>query len=190
MLPTIEIQYRNVRRDILIDFECSIDKSIELKIYKDPLDHFDPPADVLIYVNEHLTEIVVGGVSGLLTSAFWDGLKMLWSKVVKKSTKKHCIDIDLNFKLSPDRTIEFHLQGNVDAAQINALVSQILKYLVDVEQQRKDFGNLELIDKRDSKPRLRVRYNPTTKQFKVVNVSEQQKRTEEMIRRLMDGLSS
>lgn len=190
MLPAIEIQYRKVSREILNDFERQIDKSISLKIYLDPLEHFDPPADVVIYINEHLTEIIIGGVSGVLTSAFWDGVKFLWSRVAKKSTKEHRSDIDINFRISPDRTIEFNLTGNIGSAEINTLVGQILKYLADVEQQDKDFANSNLIDMRDTKPRIRVRYNPATKNLEVVNVAEQQKRTEEMIRKLMDGLSS
>lgn len=190
MQPIIEIQYRKVPRDILEDFEQQIDTSIHLKIYEDPLDHFDPPPDLVIYVNEHLTEIIIGGISGVLTSAIWDGVKALWRKVIKKSTKEHESDIELNFKISSDNTIEFHLSGKIDHNRIDSVVSQMMKYLSDVEQHKRDFSNVQLLDKQYSKPRIRVRYNPSKQQIEVVNATEERKRTEEMLRKLMDGLSS
>src|SRR5690349_3372201 len=48
MKPTIEIQYKNVPREIFSDFE-KLDKSVGVKIYHDENDHFDAPAEILIY---------------------------------------------------------------------------------------------------------------------------------------------
>jgi len=190
MLPSIEIQYRKISRETLNDFERQMDKSINLRIYEDPLDHFDPPADLVIYVNEHLTEIIVGGISGILTSAVWDGIKSLWHKIATKSTKEDPREIELNFKISKDKTIEFNLSGNVNPEQIDPIVAEMLKYLRDVEQNRRDFKNIDFFDTQSAKPRIRVRFNSSTKKLEVVNITMEMKKREEMIRKLMGRLDS
>lgn len=120
MKTSIEIQHRKLPREILSDFEKSIDKSISLKIYEDRLEHFDPPAEIVIYINEHLTEIIVGSASGVLASEVWSGIKLMWKKLTKqkKEDDSKRSDIELNFTIKPDRTLEFTLDGNVDPKHI------------------------------------------------------------------------
>ena len=100
MKPIIEIKFRNVHREILKDLETKIDKSISLEIEEDTHDHFEPPAEIVIYFNEHLTELIVGEVGvGMLTNALWDGLKALWKKIKKENS------IELNSKLRSDKQL-------------------------------------------------------------------------------------
>jgi hypothetical protein len=183
MKPDIQVQIRNLPREILSDFEKSIDKTIALEIYEDTNDHFEPPADIVIYINEHLTDIIVGGVGvGLLTNAFWDGLKALWKRVINRKKEN---SIELNFTINPDKEIEFDLIVNIDPKNIDAITEKILNYLKDKEQQQKDFANPDFKDKHDVKPRIRVRYNPKTERMEIVNFTELRKRDEELLKRII-----
>jgi hypothetical protein len=183
----IEIQYRKVPREMLNDFEKSIGKSVGLKIYEDPNDHFDPPADIVIYVSEHLTEIFVGGASGILFTEVWSGIKALWKKVLTKKKKN---DIELIFKVRADREVEFYLQGNIDPKIVESVTDKMLAYLRDQDQKQKDFLNPDLMDELYSKPRIRVRYNPKTKEVEVVNFAELKRQSRELFLRSIKGLSS
>jgi hypothetical protein len=188
MKPGIQVQFSRIPRKIFSDFEQNIDKSIELEIYEDLALHFEAPADVIIYINEHLTDIIVGGVGvGLLTNGLWDGLKALFEKVIKR--KKHT-RIELSFRFKSDKTLEFYLAGDVGANQVDTIVEKILKYLVDLEQQKKDFANPDFKDNRDVKPRIRVRYNPKTEKLEIVNFAELKKNEEGLLKRLFQRLNS
>jgi hypothetical protein len=187
MKPSIQVQFRKVPREILSDFEKNIDKSIELEIYEDPLDHFDPPADIVIYINEHLTDLIVGGVGGLLTNALWDGLKALCKRVINRRKGD---SIELKFRIKPDKTLEFNLVGDINPNHVDAITEKILKYLKDIERQKEDFANPDFKDRFDVKPRIRVRYNPKTEQLEAVNFTELRKQIEESFNRQARRLRS
>ncbi len=104
MKPSIEIKFRNVLREILIEFENKIDKSIPLEVHEDTDDHIDPPAEIVIYLNEPLTEIIVSGIDPS-TNTIWDGLKFLWKRMKREN------NLELNFGFKPDKTIEFDLKS-------------------------------------------------------------------------------
>jgi|GEM_PF-6692835 len=188
MKPSIQVQFRRVPRKVFSDFEQKIDKSIELEIYEDLAYHFEAPADVIIYINEHLTDIIVGGVGvGLLTNGLWDGLKALFAKVIKRRKQTR---IELSFRFKSDKTLEFYLAGDVSPNHVDAMVEKILKYLIDIKQQKKDFANPDFKDKRDVKPRIRVRYNPKTEKLEVVNFAELKNDEEGLLKRLFQRLNS
>jgi hypothetical protein len=187
MKPSIDVQFRHLPREILRDFESKIDKSISLKIYEDKNDHFEPPADIVIYVNEHLTEVIIGGISGLLTGALWDGIKALLSKVIKR---KKGNSIELDFSIKHDRTIEFSLTGDVDLKSVETIVENILEYLKDAEQQERDFANLNFKERPNEKPRIRVRYNPKTDRLELINFTVQRKENEERFKEVAKKLRS
>ena len=181
MTPSIEIKFRNVPREILIEFENKIDKSISLEVHEDTNDHLDPPAEIVIYLNEPLTEIMVSSTDRS-TNTFWDGLNSLWKKIKREN------NIELNFGFKPDTTIEFDLNGNIDPNQIDGITEDILRYLKNTDQQKKDFANPDFKQQQDDKPRLRVRYNPITDQLELVNFTAVRKQIEEAFRRLAGRL--
>ena len=188
MKPSIKVKFSRIPRKIFSDFEQDIDKSIELEIYEDLALHFEAPSDVIIYINEHLTDIIVGGVGvGLLTNGLWDGLKALFEKVKKRRKQT---SIELSFRIKSDKTLEFYLAGDLSHNQVDTIVEKILKYLLDLEQQKKDFANPDFKDKRDVKPRIRVRYNPKTEKLEIVNFAELKKNKEGLLKLLLKRLNS
>jgi hypothetical protein len=162
--PSINIEVNNAPRDLVIGFDERLDKSIVLTINhsQENADHFEGPADIVIYINEHLTELIV---NALIANAVWEGIKYgiesTWRKIVpsKKYKNKDTRRIEIKFKIDSNHTIEYELDGNVEANEINALTSKIIDYLKNKEQQVKDFNNPDFKDNDDRKPRIRIRYN-------------------------------
>lgn len=187
MKPAIEVEFRKVPRGILSDFEKSIDKSVSLKIYEDTNDHFEPPADIVIYINEHLTEILIGVASGFLTSALWDGIKLTWGKLIAFGSSKKKEDkarIELSFKVEQDKSVEFNLSADFDPKQVDTVVNKILDYLKEKDQQNKDFGNPAFREDDAPKPKIKMKWNPKIKNWEPENFDEYRKRKEELLREL------
>ncbi len=92
----------------------------------------------------------------------------------------------MTFKIAPDKTIECTLAGNVAPESIDMLTDKVFEYLKDKERQKKDFDEPDF--RSDTKPRIRIRYNPETNQYEPVNFGEMRKRDEEMMRSIMREL--
>jgi hypothetical protein len=191
--PDIEIRYRHTPKQLINAFTENVDKSISVKVHQDDLEYFDGPEDIVIYVKEHITELIAGGI---LVNAAWDVIKYaiisIWRLLVAFCSKRKAIDknIDLVFEMKSGSSIEFRLSGNVDPSTIGDLIKWIENYLRDKERQKKDFINPDFIDKRESKPRIRVRYNSETKTFELLNYKNLEKQRQELIKRLMNGLDA
>jgi len=189
----IEIRYRHTPKQLIDAFTEKVDRSIAVKVHKDDLEYFDGPEDIVIYVKEHITELIAGGI---LVNAAWDVIKYaiinIWRSLVAFCSKRKAVDknIDLVFEMKSGNSIEFRLSGNVDPSAINELMKWVENYLRDKEQQKKDFTNPDFIDKKESKPRIRVRYNSETKTFELLNYTNLEKQKQELIKRLMNGLDS
>lgn len=196
METNIEVRYKQLPFEIIEDFEKNIKKSsISITVIHDKDQYYNAtggPADIIIYIDQHLTEIIVGGVSGLVINGVYDSIKTIWKKLrTYYSTKKIEIQedknyISLNFKLKPDRTLKYSLEGTVDEKIINNLTANIFEYLKDTEKQNKDFQNLEYKDEDDLKPKIRMRYNPKTNSWNPVNFAEFEKWRDEQIRQAED----
>lgn len=198
MKPIIEIKYRNLPREIISDFETSIDKSVSLSIYHDENDHFDASADIVIYINEHLTEILVSGVTGLLSSGIKYAISTSFKKLIayiskqkKKEHKEGKNRIELSFKIKPDKTIEFNLESNnVDLKTIDDINDKIFNYLKDKDQQENHFSNLSFKDNDSPKPKIKMKWNPKIKKWQPENFAEIIKQNEELIRRFNQKMDS
>lgn len=184
--PDIEISYRHLPEEILKDFHLNFDCSIVLHISHDKKEYFDftgGPADILIYIKEHQTELIAGG---LLVNAAYDGIKFaiknLWKRLIKHYSK-HKTDyqdnknyISLNFEIKPDKTLQYQLKGCVDEKIVDQLTDSIFEYLQNEEKRNNDFNNSELRDSHTLKSRIRMCYNSQTNEWEPVNFTELKKK--------------
>ena len=196
MDTNIEVRYKQLPFEIIEEFENNIEKaSISITVIHDKDQYYNAtggPADIIIYIDQHLTEIIVGGVSGLVINGVYDSIKTIWkklrayyySKQIEIQEDKNYIS--LNFKLKPDRTLKYSLEGTVDEKIINNLTKNIFEYLENTEKQNKDFQNPDYKDKDDFKPKIRMRYNPKTNSWNPVNFAEFEKWRDEQIRQAED----
>ena len=168
------------------ELEQSIDKSI-LKIYEDPNDHFEPPADIVVYVNEHLTQLIVEGVRDVLVVGFLAGINALWKKLVKRKNKESTIE--LNFKVKQNKEIEYNLTA-VDPKTIEPLTNKMFEYLADKERQEKDFNNPDFKDNNEPKPKIRMKWNREIKDWVPENYAEIRRQHEQWLKTIDKRLHS
>ena len=102
-----------------------------------PYRRFSPICNenLIIFIDQHLTELIIGGLGGLLSSTIYDGIKLsikaLWRKLVSyylEQKIKYQEDknyIELSFKIKPDLTLEFYLNGDINEKIINNLSDNI-----------------------------------------------------------------
>jgi hypothetical protein len=197
MEAKIEIHYGKIPKEIINDFETGIDKSISLTLHHEnaeegEVNHFEEAADILIFVNAHLTELMVGITGSLVYDGIKYAVKSTWKKLRDHYSKKkreyqeeqNCIE--LNFKIAPDKTIECTLAGNVAPESIDMLTDKMFEYLKDKERQKRHFDEPDY--RSDTKPRIRIRYNPETNQWEPVNFGEMRKKDEERMRSIVRKL--
>ena len=193
MKPSIEIQFRKIPGEIIEGFGASIDESISLTIYHDENDHFEPPADIVVYVNDHLTELIVGG---LMVNAVWDGIKYavgaVWKKLITYCSKRKKGNeyLELSFRLKPDRTIDFSLNGSFDHTMIDTAMKEIHNYLIDKERQEKDFNNPAFKDNIESKPKIRMKWNREIRNWVPENYAEIRRQHEQWLKTVNRKLHS
>jgi hypothetical protein len=184
----LEIHHGRIPREVIKDFETNIDKSISLRLYHEHgegrVDHFEEAADILIFINAHLTELIVSITGSLVYDGIKYAVKGTWKKLrdhyskQKKEYQEGQNCIELSLKIGPDKTIECTLAGNVAPESIDMLTDKMFEYIKDKERQKKDFDEPDF--RSDTKPRIRIRYNPETNQYEPVNFGEMRKRDEEL----------
>lgn len=125
MEPDMQIQFGNVPRELFNDFEKSLDKSISLEIKKDANDNFDS-SDIVIYIKDHLAQIIVEGTRDLLVLGVLAAIKSLWTEITKRKKSEN---IQLNIEIKPDIDIEYSLTGNINPKIIGVLTDKIFKNL-------------------------------------------------------------
>lgn len=174
--PLISIDI-NGAKEIADDFirrigEINPPISMQIQYGDKNVDHFDGPADIIVYFNEHFTELVISSVA---IPTIWEGLKLglvlLWRRVApsKESKYEKAHTVEIKFKVSHDKTIQYDFQGNIEANEANAAIEKMLKYLRSKDQHEKDFRNPDFKDLNDKKPRIRIRYNSDAKDWEIIS---------------------
>jgi hypothetical protein len=192
----IKITYRHVPADILNDMTTLETKNVKVTLHHDRLEHFNAsggPADIVIYINNHLTELTVGG---LLVNAVYDGIKFCiksaWKKLVAhySSRKSKYYDdgtsITLSFEIKPDKTVEYHLEGKVDSAAIDELTEELFRHLKNVSLIETQISNPDFQDDPEDKPKIRMRFNKKTGIWEPVNFAEWRKELKDYLKRAED----
>lgn len=194
----IEIIYREyIPTEVFNSFKEKFDDSqIELKIDKKM--YFsatgDVVADIIISISQTTTELLV---QGLWVSAVYDSLKYSvlssWTAFrnyfqAKPKTKfdeseNRCIS--LNFQIDKNRHVEYNLTGDVSDEVIKDLTEKLFQTIKDKKQIETYFSNPD-IKEGSIRPRIRIKYNPDTKNWEPVNWGELRRYIEEAQRKAND----
>jgi hypothetical protein len=190
---TVDVRYRHIPKDVVDDINRLSDKNINVTLHHDRLEHFNATGgvtDIIIYINDHFTELVSGG---LIVNAVYDGLKFCirttWKKLIKyySSRKSNYRDesnsITLSFKIKPDKTIEYHLEGTVSDNSIDKITDRIFDHLQDSKEIDNHFNNPEFQDGIEEKPKIRMRYNKATDKWEPVNYANIRKEMDDILRK-------
>lgn len=176
MIEEFKIVYQHyIPDDLISDFKktgLNEKLDIELVLEKEEQKYYNftssEIADIVIYIHQHTTELLVGG---LLLSATYDllkaGLTLLWTGLSKLTIKKlksgdketfkpKCISVRL---VGKERAVEIVLDGDVNEEKADKIIDESFKY-INSERINEDFNNPDFIPNNNAeKPRIRLKYN-------------------------------
>ncbi len=207
MTEEFKIVYQHyIPEELIGDFEktgLSEKLDIELVLEKEEQKYYNftgsEIADIVIYIQQHTTELLVGG---LLVSATYDilkgGVKLLWTGLSKLAVKKlqsggketdkpKSISIRL---MGKERAVEIVLDGDVNEEQADKIIDESFKY-VNSEKINEDFKNPDFIpNSKAEKPRIRLKYNKKKQIWEPENFGEYRRKMEEYQRWAEQNLDS
>ncbi|MCF6133446.1 hypothetical protein [Flavobacterium wongokense] len=133
--------------------------------------------DIIIFLNDHSTDLAVGGIGSLGYDILKSGVKYLWNKLKelqvktvtsqKVSDKYKVLSLTLKFQ---DKSVEVKFEGEFDT---DKLVDKAFDYLKD-----ENIENLfEVKDYLQSgeKPRIKIVYNPENDSWEPENFGKFQR---------------
>lgn len=198
MKEELKIVYQHYIPDNLInDFEKSgLDRQLQVDIKKEREEQKyynftgSEISDIVVYIQQHTTELIVGGLLvSLAYDTFIGSIKLLWkglSKLVikriqsggKETDKPKSISLRL---MDKDRAVEVVLNGDVDDKQAEKLISEAVKF-ISSEKLNEAFENPDFIPKETEKPRIRLIYNKEKQIWEPENFGEYRRQMEEFQR--------
>ncbi len=138
-------------------------------------------SDVIIFFNNHLTDLVVGGIGSLgydvLKSSvkyLWDELKKLNIKTVtskEEKVKNKVLSLILKFN---EKSLQMKFEGEFDTDKIVEKAFDFLKN----DNIENLFDNEDYLQKTD-KPRIKIIYNPSTDKWEPENYGVYKREFEE-----------
>lgn len=194
----VVIEYMRIPDEIAKDFASEVDNSIHIKLVKSKeYESFTGgPADIIIYIKEHLTEILVGAIVG---PAVYDSIKFsisrLWKKLISFYSRKRTIEedkncISLNIEFKNEGEVEFILSGSVKEKEIQEIINGLFDYLKAQNRIKTDLMNSDYQDKDSTKPKITMRFNEETKSWEPVNVVQLRKQFDELLKNASMGFDN
>ncbi|MET0465870.1 MAG: hypothetical protein ABW007_22095 [Chitinophagaceae bacterium] len=188
MKEEMKIVYQHyIPDDLIVEFDKlrvgdHLQVEIKTKKAEQKYYNFNGPeiADILIYVEEHTTELIVSGfLVNVAYDMFKSGLKLLWTGISnlavkkmnandKQTDKKKSISITLAVK---DRAIEVILEGDVEDKQANILIDEAFKF-ISPESLNEAFNNPDFIEQPTDKPKIRLRFDKEKQVWQPENFGE------------------
>lgn len=197
----IEIKYRHLPSDLFVDIENAFrNNDISINIFPDKEDYenFDgSPADILIYINQHLTELII---TGLISPAIYDLVKHSISSTWKKIRdyylkKKNRLEeeknyISLNFKIDSDNSVEFNLIGDIKEDKISELTDKLFAYISDTNRIQNDLNNPDFKSSEINSNQISLRFNFESNKWEPINYAELRKQMDNFLNDLYDKLEN
>jgi hypothetical protein len=187
MKEKIKVVYQHYIPDSLItEFEkTGIGKKLNIELEQEKTEkkyyNFIGPeiSDIVIYIQQHTTELIVGG---LLTNIAYDslkaGLKVLWIGLRKLSVKKYesggkstekqkRISLLLRNK---DRNVEIAMNGEINDQQIDKIIDEAFKF-INSEKFNEGFKHPDIIRNEKETPTIKLIYNKEKNIWEPENIS-------------------
>ena len=196
----IEIKYRDVPYEILSDFVIHDAPDLSINLVYDETEYFNfagGPSDILIYINEHLTELIAGG---LVVNAVYDGIKICitatWKRLVRfysNSKNKYQTDknkISIRFKIHQDKIVEYTLEGNVNDTLIENITDKLFEHLKNKETIEDTFKKSNFHDPNEMKPKIEMYYDTKSKKWEAIDFEKRKKDWDDYVNGLEMNLDS
>lgn len=205
MTEEFKIVYQHYIPDELIsEFEkIGLDKQLQVDIRKEKVEQKyynftgSEISDIVIYIQQHTTELIV---CGLLVNLAYDtligGIKLLWTGLSKLAIKKLQSDGKVTEKpksisirlMDKDRAVEIVLNGEVPTdEQASKIIEESFKFM-NSSKLNEAFNNPDFIP--NEKPRIRLIYNKEKQVWAPENFGVYRKEIAEYERWANENLSS
>jgi hypothetical protein len=194
MKEEMKIVYQHyIPEELIADFEkLGVDHQLQVEIKKEKEEQKyynftgSEIADIVIYVQQHTTELIVGGLLvNLAYDTFKGGLKLLWTGISKLAIKKlqskgketdKLKSISLRL-MDKDRAVEVVLEGDVDDKQADKVIDEAIKF-ISSEKLNEAFKNSDFIPEQTEKPRIRLKFNKELQVWEPENFGEYRRQIE------------
>lgn len=133
--------------------------------------------EVIIYVTENKTPLLIDFASGVVGSVFWEMIKLVWNKVSVSTfkylqsgiVKNRKGSIALFLQINKEQEVEFKLSGEVDQDLIPDILEKLKDFVINkqssVLQNEKDYGL-----KVKGKIKYRVKYDEVNKVWNAIKL--------------------
>lgn len=195
MKEEIKIVYQHYVPDELITgfekLQLSSQLQVDIKNEKEEQKYYNfagpEIADIVIYIQQNTTELIVNGLLAKLAyDALKGGLKFLWTEISKLAIKKlqaNGKETDTSKSIylrlsNKERAVEVLLEGNIDNDKADKVIDDALKF-VSSENLNKIFENPDFIEGKIEKPRIRIKFNREKQIWEPENFGEYRRKIEE-----------
>lgn len=207
MTEELKIVYQHYIPDELIsNFEkLGLDKQLKVDIKKEKEEQKyhnftgSEISDIVIYIQQHTTELIV---SGMLVNLAYDmligGIKLLWTELSKLAIKKlqsgskekdkrKSISVRL---MDKERAIEIILDGDfATEEQASKIIDESFKFMSS-PKLNETFNNPDFIPNEKAKPKIRLIYNMEKQVWEPENFGEYRRIMAEYEKWANENLSS
>jgi len=195
-MKEITISYQDFLPSDLISNFVKLAQELKIPIKENKIEskkrfyNFEGPEihDLIIYINQHQTEFVVG----LLGAATYDliiyGIKKIWVGISKlvinnlySNGKKKKKDKSILFIVSDEtKRLEVIFKGDVSDDQADKIINGLLDYIKS-EKINEAFSNSDNHPKDEGIPTIRLIFNEETKTWEPENFGERRRKMDELL---------
>lgn len=165
-----------------------------IEIEDEEFAHYDGGeiADIIVFIKEHATELVV---TGLLAPLVYDVLKSavsnMWKSLTKVSFRKEDKDehtekhISVRIEDSQKRVVIIEIKGDLSPEKIDEIVASAF---ANLEASKKEtlFSNKDFVSSTKNQETVQLHYNSSTGIWEPYNFSELKKEWDELMRKIDD----
>jgi len=192
MKETLIIQYKNyIEDDIILEFKDKL-KDFEIITEKLPEPEFhyatgDVVSDILIFINENQTALIVSNILGRATydllkysiKELFTGFKKLLKRKNNKETNTKSHTLTLNFKIL-DKSVDFEINATLDNETANKAIDKAFEYL-ESKRTEQDLQNQDYLSKEYDYNLAKYKYNSESGLWFPINYGDERRKLKNLI---------
>jgi len=190
-MKELTITYQDYIPDGLIrDFRKLVQSNeLQIKVSKKEREHSDgrwnnfetvAVNDIIIYINQHPTELIINFISDSVFLLIVTGIKQLWVTISKPSVQKIGGEKGIELKIKDvSKSIDVSFSGDVNEKQADLIIEGFVDYLKS-KNVNNAFDNPDYVNTKSDKPEIRLIYNQENKTWEPENFGEKRRKMDEL----------
>lgn len=194
-MKELTITYQDYIPDELIrDFRKLVQSNeLQIKVSKKEREHSDgrwnnfetvAVNDIIIYINQHPTELIINFISDSVFLLIVTGIKQLWVNISKPSVQKIGGEKGIELKIKDvSKSIDVSFSGDVNEKQADLIIKGFVDYLKS-KNVNNAFDNPDYVNTKNDKPEIHLIYDKEEDIWEPENFGEQKRKMEELRRHI------